>query len=271
MSAGPQGAATGMRTVATNGIRLSYTESGTGHPLLLIMGLGAGASAWRPHVQSWDRRFRCIAVDNRGVGGSDVPAGPYSTEMMADDYAGLLEALGTGPTHVVGISMGGAIAQELALRHPHLVERLVLVSTWARCDPYTAEVFDSLAALHEQAERPRFAQLLQLWIWSPAFMAAHFDTLRSERGEPAAITPAAFTAQAAACKNHDTVERLREMAVPTLITAGAADIFVSPSHARQLSEGITGSRLRLFADAGHAHHWEVLDCFNEEVADWLSW
>ena len=129
------GALSARSTVATNGIELAYTEHGDGEPLLLIMGLGADSSAWESHVAAYHKRYRCIAVDNRGVGASSTPVGPYSTGQMADDYAGLLEALDLGPVRVVGISMGGAIAQELALRHPELVERLVLVATWAKSDP----------------------------------------------------------------------------------------------------------------------------------------
>ncbi len=142
------------------------------------MGLGADVTAWADHVPAFASRWRCVLVDNRGVGRSGQPAGPYSTAQMADDCAEVLKAA-TGsaaagvpaagvPAAVVGISMGGAIAQELALRHPGLVRALVLVSTWARCDGYLAEVFDHLRTTHAVLGPVEFTQLLQLRIWGPA-------------------------------------------------------------------------------------------------------
>src|ERR1700704_2583152 len=151
------------------GLGLAYREAGRGRPLLLIMGLGADSTAWEAHTQAWSRKFRCIAVDNRGAGASSAPAGPYTTAILADDYAELVTGLGLGAVPVVGISMGGAIAQELALRHPALVTRLVLVSSWARLDAHAAEIFASLGAVRAQVDRATFTRLLQLWIWDPGW------------------------------------------------------------------------------------------------------
>jgi pimeloyl-ACP methyl ester carboxylesterase len=147
-------------TLPGQGISLAYREAGQGQPLVLAMGLGADGGAWAPHVRAWARRFRCVAVDNRGAGASSAPPGPYSTAQLADDYAELITELGLGPVPVAGISMGGAIAQELALRHPALITRLVLVSSWARLDRYGAEVFASLSAVRAQADRATFARLV---------------------------------------------------------------------------------------------------------------
>ena len=127
------------------GIELAYQDAGSGPPVVLVMGLGAPADAWAPHVKAWVGSFRCIAVDNRGAGGSSAPSGPYRTAQLADDYAELISRLGLESVRVVGISMGGAIAQELALRHPHLVDRLVLVSSWARLPRHSVETFENLA------------------------------------------------------------------------------------------------------------------------------
>lgn len=260
------------RTVQTNGIELSYVEEGQGEPLILIMGLGADAIAWELHIAEYRRRFRCFAVDNRGAGRSSAPAGPYSTAEMADDYAGLINRLSLPPVRVVGISMGGAIAQELALRHPRLVERIVIVSSWARCDAYTAEVFRHFATVRAAVAPAEFMQLLQLWIWSPPYVNEHPEELREAReAEPEArISDAAFNAQIAACVGHDTLARLGGMDVPTLVTAGSDDIFTPLSLARQLREHLRGAELRVFPGAGHAHHWEQLATFNQFTTQWLS-
>ena len=131
-----------MPIVRANGININYEVRGQGEPLILIMGLGADGSVWDLHAQAYEQHFRCILMDNRGAGFSDKPEGPYTTEMMADDTAGLLDALGIETARVAGISMGGAIAQNLALRYPQKVRSMVLVSTWARCDAYAKIVFE---------------------------------------------------------------------------------------------------------------------------------
>src|SRR4051794_19500367 len=123
-----------MPYVQTNGIRLYYEESGSGEPLLMIMGITAPGTVWEKHLAHWQQSFRCIVPDNRGVGLSDKPIGPYTTAQMADDYAGLLQHLEVTSAHVIGCSMGSTIAQQLALRHPDKVKSLVLMCTWARCD-----------------------------------------------------------------------------------------------------------------------------------------
>jgi pimeloyl-ACP methyl ester carboxylesterase len=257
---------------ATGAIELSYAERGTGAPLILIMGLGADRSAWELHVQAYERRFRCIVVDNRGVGLSPKPTGPYSTAEMADDYARVIAALELGRVRVVGISMGGAIAQELALRHPHVVNRLVLVSTWARCDAYTRQVFAHFARVREHVPPAAFAALLQLWIWTPAYVNGHIRELAAERQEAAADPQPqhAFRAQCDACMTHDTLARLHQITVPTLITAGDADIFTPPALAHELEARIAASELHVFSGAGHAHHWEELEAFNRVTTEWLS-
>jgi pimeloyl-ACP methyl ester carboxylesterase len=253
-----------------SGVELAYDERGDGEPLVLIMGLGADATAWEPHVEAYATRYRCFAVDNRGAGRSPKPAGPYSTAAMADDYAALIAGLDAGPVRVAGISMGGAVAQELALRHPQLVDRLVLVSSWARCDEYAKEVFRHFARMRSVASAEDFAQLLQLWIWTPEHLGAHIEELRDVRSEPATMPRHAFDAQCAACIGHDTVERLAQIGVPALITAGDRDIFTPLAFAQELHAGIPGSELKVFPGTGHAHHWEVLDEFNAFTLGWLQ-
>jgi pimeloyl-ACP methyl ester carboxylesterase len=262
-------AAAATSAVEANGIELAYTERGSGDPLVLIMGLGADRSAWELHAQSFEQSFRCFAVDNRGAGASSAPVGPYSTADMADDYAGLIRSLGAGPVRVAGISMGGAIAQELALRHPDLVQRLVLVSTWARGDDYTKEIFRHFSRMRGAASPEEFTHLLQLWIWTPEYFNAHLQELQDVRSERSTMPQHAFDAQCAACIGHDARDRVAEIRVPTLITAGDRDIFTPMAFAEELHAQIPGSELKVFPGTGHAHHWEVLDQFNEFTTEWL--
>jgi pimeloyl-ACP methyl ester carboxylesterase len=261
--------------VTSGGCPISYRVVGEGPPLLLVMGLGADVTAWADHVPAFAPRWRCILVDNRGVGRSGTPEGPYSTAQMADDCAEVLRATAAEPAAVpaavIGISMGGAIAQELALRHPDLVRALVLVSTWARCDGYLAEVFDHLRTAHAVLGPVEFTQLLQLRIWGPAYVSRHLDELRDARlvAAGAPVADDAFAAQSAACTSHATLDRLCSIHVPTLVTVGHADCFTVLARSEEIHRAISGSRLEVFP-GGHTHHWEQLEAFNALTSAWLD-
>ena len=140
-----------MPKVKVNGIELNYVESGSGDPLLLIMGFGGDHLAWVFQVPAFSGKYRVISFDNRGAGQSSVPDAPYSTRMMADDAVGLLDALGVERAHVLGVSMGGMIAQEVALNHPRRVRSLQLHCTYARPDRYMLELMDVWRSLRSKA------------------------------------------------------------------------------------------------------------------------
>jgi pimeloyl-ACP methyl ester carboxylesterase len=255
--------------VLTNGVRISYVRRGEGEPVVLIMGLGADLGAWEPHVAAWHRSFACYAVDNRGAGDSDRPAGPYSTTQLADDYAGLIRSLGLRSVSVVGVSMGGAIAQELALRHPELVSRLVLVSSWAKVDGFTEDAFIELAEARGVLSSEAFTRTLQLKIWASTHYNAHRRELTAARLEKPATSVESFRAQAQACIDHDSSDRLGDLRIPVLVTAGDMDAFVPVDLQRQLAMSIPEASFRVFEGAGHAHHWERLDEFNSVIEGWL--
>ena len=264
--------------IQSNGIRLAYEERGSGDPLVLIMGLGADGQVWDAHAQAYAKKFRCFLVDNRGTGDSDKPQGPYTTAQMADDYAGLIRGLGLGKVRVAGISMGGAIAQELALRHPDLVRSMVLVCTWAKFDPYAATVFDNLAKVRAQVDAATFMELLFLWIWTPAWTNSHGSDLKAaiQAAGPDTVAKGlwmpqhAFEAQASACITHDTVDRLQDIKVPCLLTIGTADIFTPMSYSEYLHARIAGSQMVTFPGWGHVHHWEDVERFNTTTTEWLA-
>src|ERR1044071_6561394 len=125
-----------MPSVRVGEISMYYIEAGRGEPLVLVMGLGAGHLAWGFQVPAFAERYRVIAFDNRGAGQTDAPDHPYTTRMMADDTVGLMDALGVERAHVLGVSMGGMIAQEIALDHPDRVRSLQLHATLGRPDGF---------------------------------------------------------------------------------------------------------------------------------------
>lgn len=262
-----------MPIVQANGININYEERGEGEPLILIMGLGADGSVWEDHAQAYEKHFRCILMDNRGAGLSDKPEGSYTTDMMADDTAGLMDALGIEKARIAGISMGGAIAQSLALRHPDRVQSMVLVSTWARCDTYAKIVFENFKKMRAVSDPGDFMELLQLWIFAADHIAAnHADLLQGQQDARDAENPMpqhAFDAQCDACITHDTLDELDKINIPTLITIGTADIFTPYAFSEAIQEGIKDSELFVLERVGHAHHWEKLDEFNSKTTTWL--
>ena len=257
-------------TSRTDPVELEYTVVGEGDPVVLIMGINAPGAAWEPHVRHWSARFRCIAVDNRGAGSSPAPEGPYTSSLMADDYAALIRRLGLGPSRIVGISLGGAIAQQLALRHPDLVHSLVLVASWARGDAYTEAVLDTIAAVRLAGSDELFGEYLQTLVWTPSWFGSHAEELAGGRRAALAVGRDALVAQVAACRSHDALDRLGSLAVPVLVTAGEHDRFIPHAVSRALADAIPGSLFVTFEGQGHVHHWEELERFNQLVSDWLA-
>ena len=262
-----------MPVVRANGININYEERGAGDPLILIMGLGANGPVWEAHVKEYERHFRCILMDNRGVGLSDKPAGPYTTEMMADDTAGLMQALGIRKARVAGISMGGAIAQKLAVKYPERVQSALIISSWAKCDPFAVRVFEHFKKMRATSTPAEFMELLQIWIFAAKFTAEHLDDLKKGL-EDARLNPApqpqyAFEAQADACISHDSTRELGKIQCPCQIIVGRDDIFTPLKFSEYLHKHIAKSEIDIYDMCGHAVHWENLERFNRSSADFL--
>lgn len=262
-----------MPYVDSNGTQIYYQVRGEGHPLILLMGFGADGDVWELHVAEYEKHFQCIIPDNRGVGKSDQPPGPYTTEMMANDTVAVMNELGIAEAQVAGISMGGAIAQSLALTHPDRVRSLCLISTWPIFNNYAKTVYENLKKIRRTAKPDDFMELLQLWIFAPPHYDDNLGDLKE--GQQAAAenatpqTQDGFDGQLDACIHHDSVARLREIQVPTLITIGMMDIFTPPAFSDILHQHISGSRIERFPTGGHVHHWEDLERFNKVTIDFL--
>lgn len=260
-----------MPDVKSNGITIHYEERGSGEPLILIMGLGAPGSRWEEHAACYEQHFRCILMDNRGAGGSDKPDGPYTTKMMADDTAGLMQALGIETARVAGLSMGSAIAQELALAYPEKVHSLLLISSWSRCDQYAAAVFEHFKKMRALALPADFTQLLQLWIASAPYYEEHFAEMVQDQGQAheGYMPLGAFEAQCDACSNHNAFERLEAITAPALLTVGEADIFTPLRLSAEMHARMAHSDILIFPGKGHIHHWEDLERFNAATSRFL--
>jgi pimeloyl-ACP methyl ester carboxylesterase len=265
-----------MPTINTNGIELYYEERGSGAPLLLIMGITAPGPVWEKHAVYWEKEFRCIIVDNRGVGRSEKPAGPYTTAQMADDYVGLLDALQIPEARVVGCSMGSTIAQQLAIRHPEKVRSLVLMCTWARCDNTAKAIFEHMMHCKARLRPEEFALYIQLLIyskpsWDKDMMFAELEEGRKQAAMEQQPQPLhGLEGQAAACMTHDVLGRLGGVQQPALVIGGKDDVFTPVWMAEEVAGAMPNAELHLYDKSGHAFHWENLEDFNPRVLSWLK-
>jgi 3-oxoadipate enol-lactonase len=267
-----------MPVVNVRGLDLYYEEHGSGEPLLLIQGFGGNTAAWGPLVPAMAERFRVIAFDNRDAGRSAQASGPYTIADMADDAAALLDALGAGPAHVLGASMGGMIAQELALRHPAKVRALVLMCTTCG-GPKSAgwdELCERLDLVRELREAPapdsELVQQQLSWMFTPEFLAnptpAFQEFILSTLQYPAPLE--GMQRQAEAIRRHDTCDRLPRITAPTLVIAGEGDPLIRAENSRILASRIPGARLILYPRLRHGFNLEDPERVHADILSFLE-
>jgi 3-oxoadipate enol-lactonase len=242
-------------------IELSYERSGSGPPLLLIMGMSGTALHWgEPFLELLRQDFDVIAYDHRGVGASTRLDGPITIAQLADDASALLSALGLESADVLGISMGGMIAQELALAHPEQLRTLTLGCTYCggpQSSPTSPQVLGRLADAMASGDRERALRAGWEVNVSPAMAAdeaayAEFLAIAARR----AVAVPVVMAQLQACGAHDTSARLPELAAPTLVIHGTLDEMLPVENGRLVAELIPGSRLEILDGSGHMFFWE---------------
>ncbi|WP_435354765.1 alpha/beta fold hydrolase [Emticicia sp. SJ17W-69] len=266
-----------MPFVQTNGIKFYYEERGlsSATPLLMIMGITAAGAVWEPHTSYFEKYFRCIIGDNRGVGLTDKPDGEYSTAMMADDYAGLLDELQIENAYVIGCSMGSTIAQQLAIRHPNKVKSLVLMCPWARCDNAAKGIFQHIVNCKAKFNPEEFSLYIQLLIfskasWDDAKVVAELEEGRKNAHlEPNPQPLHGLKGQASACINHSVLEELNSVLQPTFVIGGKEDIFTPVWMANEITATMPNAELFLYEKAGHAFHFENVEDFNTRVTAWF--
>jgi pimeloyl-ACP methyl ester carboxylesterase len=246
-----------MSTAVVEGVSLAYDVEGSGEPLLMIQGLGYGRTGWGPVPALLSQRYTVVTFDNRGFGGSDVTPGPYTTSQLARDALGLLDEAEVDRAHVLGISLGGMIAQELVLAAPARVRKLVLCSTTAGGPQAVPTPEKTVALMGRQADLdPREA--MRLFVENalspdpPAGLVHEIVAYRTANPPDGA----GWYAQAGAGVAHDVMGRLGEIRAQTLIIHGTADNVVDAGNAPLIANGIPGARLELFEGVGHLLPWE---------------
>ena len=261
-------------TVATDGTRIHYevTGRGDGEPLLLIQGLGADMKGWVAQRYALSRRYRLVLVDNRGAGRSDKPDGPYDLEEMAGDAVAALDAEGIHSAHVLGASMGGVIAQIMAVRYPDRVRSLVLSCTACHHHEWRVELLESWAELADTNGMRALTGEAIRWLVGPRHHV-RFKVPFGLLGPLVLNIPAhAFAAQARAiiAMSDDVRNELRHIDVPTLVIVGTQDILTPLADSEELVELIPGAELSIVSGAAHGLMIEAANAFNDRVLDFLD-
>lgn len=263
-----------MPTVRVGDIDMYYEIHEAGQPLLLIMGLGSDSSSWMLQTMEFSKSYQVIVFDSRGVGRTDAPDIPYSTKMMADDTAGLMEAIGIKEAHVLGMSLGGFIAQEMAIKHPKRVKSLVLATTAASMPPRTKHIESTWAMAAKEGIRRRTLLNLQVpflftenLFQMPDFLNMFIEGMVANPYPP---SPHGFARQVEACVEHDTRGRLDRIAAPTLVLVGREDLLLPVKVSEELASGIPNAKLVVLEGGGHGFNGEIADKFNHAVLNFLS-
>jgi 3-oxoadipate enol-lactonase len=262
-----------MPLVSANGIDINYRDEGTGREtIVLVNGLSDDLETWSYQVPAFlEAGYRVIRFDNRGVGESSKPAGPYTTQMFAQDTKALVDHLNLEPFHMVGISMGGMIAQEYALAYPQDLRSVTLACTYAAPGPFCSRMYSMWADQAPVLGVPAVMRDVVLWCFTLEFFEARPDELAAiETAMNFMNQPVpAYLAQIESIRLHDTIDRLPGIRVPTLVLAGAADILIPVDLSLRLHELIPDSTWAT-TKGGHACIWEFPQEFNETVLNYLS-
>jgi 3-oxoadipate enol-lactonase len=254
---------------ANGGVRIAYEVRGSGDPLLLMQGLGYGRWGWEPVVDAFADEFRVLFYDNRGIGESDVPPGPYTARQLAEDAVAVLDAEGVEQTDVVGTSLGGMAAQELAIGFPERVNRLVLACTTPGgltshpMPQQTVELMLSAPTLPPETALRRFVENA-LAPGAPEELVERILALRLANP----FDPKGWQAQAAAGAAFDALDRLSRIQAPTLVVTGTEDVVVDPRNSELLAERIPAARLER-TPGGHLFFWEDPDRLVTLVKEFL--
>jgi len=271
---GPANSARAMPRVRAGALEVFYDTDGAGEPALLLMGLGGEHHAWdlvRPELA---RRHRLVLVDNRDAGASDEAPGPYSLDDMAVDALAVMDAVGVERFHVIGASMGGAIAQRVALQAPTRVASLVLLSTWGRTDAFLATILASWRLMAERLSPEALLRAQTPWAFTyrffqnPAPEVRAWQAALAERGVLKSVP--AYQRQVDACLAHDTLDLVPLLRTPSLVLVGEDDILTPPRYARALAAALPAGEVMLVPATGHACFLETPKPCTERILRFLT-
>src|SRR6266852_9562554 len=263
-----------MPKVKANNLTMNYDQQGTGEALILIPYLAADHACYAFQVAEYAKHFTCISLDLRGTGETDKPEGDYSTELLADDVAAFMNAVGIQKAHISGLSLGAAIGMWLAAKYPDKAQSLSLHSGWPKTDPFIRTVVESWQVVAKALESVPEMVILAIFPWcftpelyavKPDYIQSLADFVRSRPAQPLA----AFIQQSNAVIAHDAASQLGRITAPTQITFGRHDQATSTRFADQMRSSIRGSEVLIFEGCAHAPIYERVEEFNQKSLGFL--
>ncbi len=262
-----------MPKVKVNDIEMYYEVHGEGTPLVLIQGYGGSSADWIPEIiQGFEDEFKVLVFDNRGTGQSDKPDVEYSINLMADDVACLMESIGIPRAHVLGLSMGGVIAQEMAVSHPDRVQSLVLCSTSCSVKNIigASEEFWDVIESNARGDLSKMSPELILSAYSPDYLQANKERiLKNMAAGEHPTPPVGLIRQAQATLKYDSNDRLPDINAPCLVLVGELDIIAPPENSRVLAERSPHAKLKIFEITAHMFLYEITDTAIQEIVEFL--
>jgi 3-oxoadipate enol-lactonase len=262
-----------MPTASVNGIDINYSLEGEGErTIVLVNGLADDLETWVLQMDDLlGAGYRVLRFDNRGVGSSSAPAGPYTTRLLADDTKALIDSLGLTNVDMAGVSMGGMIAQEYALAYPEDLRTVTFACTYAAPGPFCGRMFAMWADMAPVNGVPFIMRDVTLWAFTVPFFEQREDELREFEAEMAAMPMpvAAYLDQLSSIRAHDTRDRIGAVRTPTLVLAGEEDILIPVRLSKELHDLVPGAEWAT-TPGGHACVWEHPAEFNQALLDFLG-
>ena len=264
-----------MPRIKANDLNINYEQQGSGEPLILIPYLTADNACYAFQVAEYGKHFTCIALDPRGAGETDKPAGVYSTELFADDVSAFMQAIGVERAHIMGLSLGAAASMWVAAKYPEKVKSLSLHSAWTKSDLFLKTVVESWQVLAQALGNVTELVVRGIfpWCFTPNLYATQPEYVESlagfARSRPTQPVEA-FIQQSNAAMSHDIESQLEKITAPTLITFGQYDMITSVRFAGRMKEKIANSELILFENASHAPIYEKVEEFNDKTLAFLQ-
>jgi len=241
-----------MPIISLRDIQVHYLDEGIGPPLVWVHGLNGDSTGWAQVMPEFSKSFRTIAPDVRGHGGSGKPDMPYSIRGFSQDLSEFLQKIGVEQTHLLGLSMGGAIAQQFALDYPSRVRSLILISTFSHIDSQLHEAFSRLRRSLDQGGYPAFFDEVVKLAFTPEFVSANASNIAALKEKRIQInSPIAIGHATDACMAFDLKEKISRISLPTLVLSGRRDVFTPIHLAEEIHRSIQGSEWKIMEDVGH--------------------
>ncbi len=263
-----------MATAHINGLSVAYEVTGSGPPLVMINGIGADRSAWGQQLPACAEHFTVVTYDNRDVGETTWIEEPrdYPISQFAADAAALLDRLKIPAAHIVGASMGGAIAQEFAINYPEKTKSVTIVCSWPKSDSWMVELMTVWDRIFRYQGQVAWSRNSWLWVFTHRYYAEPGNLNALIQLAEQAVNQQDFQQymrQSKAFKRHDALDRLSSITAPSHVICGEEDIYTPPRYSLDIANAIPGATLSMMPEVGHGMFWESTEAFNRLVIDFI--